>query len=207
MSMNGSYGGHNNNLMVQQRYKRFIEDADSSKVLYEGIQKKYDGYVNDFYWNIGAYLGEVKKGNWTNAGEYAFPRVKQAEVHPNEASLDSKAINVGEVINKANQYQQLVDSIGKLSSELESLKEYLGKNKLSVDNKNYEIRIDEIRDKIENTYRIMMQEFVDAVKDRAPFVHDFQVCVQKDYIRYYGNESSYNRGGKTWSRTRDGWTL
>ena len=52
-----------------------------------------------------------------------------------------------------------------------------------------------------------MNEFTDAVKDRAQFVHDFQVCVQKDWIRYFGNESSYNRGIKWWNRKDEGWNI
>ncbi len=203
MSMNGSYSAFNNNLLAQERYKKFVEDADSKKILVENIQKKFDDWVLEWLWNPVTYLKSKDK----TSGDYAFRRIRESENRPNESSLDSKAINVSEVTSLCDSFQeQIVDELTSLSAELEKLKESLGEKKLYVDGKNYELRIQEIIDKIEKEAKQYSKEFVDAVRDRAPFVHDFQVCVQKDYIRYFGNENSYGTA-KYWRRARDGWDI
>ena len=209
MGMNNSYSSFNNNLLKQSRYSRIVEDADDPKVLYENIKKKYDDYVSEWYWEWKRLPHEVVADQWGSdeAGKYARPKVKAAEVKPDESSLDGKAISVIVVNGMCSKYSEMITDINKISGELEDLKQKLGAKQLYLDNKNYEYRIDDIIEKIDHTYLKQMNEFVDAVKDRAQFVHDFQVCVQKDWIRYFGNESSYGRGRKWWNRRDDGWNL
>lgn len=208
MGMNNKYSSFNNNLLKQSRYSRIVEDADDPKVLYENIKKKYDGYVLEYDWNLKVYGEEIhNNGNWKDPGKYAFRKVKEAENKPNEADLSNKAVNVDVVKGWADKYSEMVTSISRISGELEALKKKIGAEKLYVDNKNYEIRIDDLINKIDKEYVKLMNEFTDAVKDRAQFVHDFQVCVQKDWIRYFGNESSYNRGIKWWNRKDEGWNI
>lgn len=209
MVMNGSYSPHCNKLKSEERYNRFIVDADSNRKLLDNMQKKYDDYVHEWYWvEKGWDAGAVLKDKFAHSGEagkYAYQKLREAEVKPDEASLDAKAINVTTVLSKCNQYDELVSKYIGIAGTLEVLKDSLGSQALSVDNMNYEIRIDEIIKKINDSKKIM-QEFVEAVKERAPFVHDFQVAVQKDYIRYYGNENSYGNP-KNWSRANNGWDI
>lgn len=207
MGMNNSYGSYCSQLMKEDRYKKFIEDADSSKVYYDGIQKKYDDAWNEFMWNPITYIGEVwNEGNWKDADRFAKKRVRENIHNADEGALEGFTVNVGEVKTQVDKYQSVIDDIASISAELESLREKLGKDKLSVDNKTYEVRIDEIIDKIDRIYRIPMQQFVDSLSERAQFVHDFQLCVAKDYCRYYGTNPPYNTK-KDWSRKDSGWDL
>ena len=210
MSMNNIYSSFNNNLLKQSRYKNIVDDADSNRVLYEGIKERYDKYVDEWYWSWGTSPGAVfgdTFGNSDEAGKYARPKVKADENKPDENKLDSNAISVKTVNDICTKYSEMITSINKISGELEALKQKIGAKQLYLDNKNYEFRIDDIIDKIDHKYLKQMNEFVEAVKDRAQFVHDFQICVQKDWIRYFGNDTSYGRGRKWWNRRDNGWDL
>ena len=209
MSMNGAYSSNNQELLRDDRYQKYVRDADSKRVLISDMKKKYDDYVSEWYWVVKGWDGiAVLKDKFAGSGEagqYAFQKLREEEAKPNEADLDSKAISVTDVNTKCDKYEDLIEKFNGIYGDLEVLKEKLGANCLSVNKMNFELRIDEIIDKIK-TYKITMQEFVDEVRDRSQFVHDFQVAVQKDYIRYYGNESSYGNA-KTWNRERDGWDI
>lgn len=207
MAMDGSYSSFNNNLLAQDRYQKFVKDAESKKELFENIQSKYEEYKNKYNWNLISYIGDgVQNGNWLDADRFAKSKIKNDVPSVNEAAFESKALDVTSVNTICGQYQELINSIGAISSDLEYLKEKIGKEKLSVDNKNYEIRIEEIITNIDNTYRKIMQEFIDAVKDRSSFLHDFQMCVAKDYCRYFGYRETYCVK-KHWNREKDGWYL
>ncbi len=207
MGMNKSYSGYCAQLMNRPTYKKFIEDADNPRTYYENIKKKYDDYVTSYMWNPITYLGEVfGEGNWKDADRYAKKKIRENTPQANEGALEGYCVNVDSVRKELQTYQSVVDDIRNISAELELLRDQLGKNKLYVDKKTYEVRIDEIIDKIDRTYRIPMQEFIDAAGERAPFVHDFQLCVAKDYYRYYGTNPPYNTK-KDWSRKDSGWDL
>lgn len=207
MGMNNNYSSYCNQLMNRHTYKKFIEDADCPKTYFENIKKKYDGYVDEYNWNLFTYLGQAfGEGNWWDADRYAKKKLRETTPQANEGALSGYCVNVDAVRSELQTYQSVVDGIRNISAELELLRDQLGKNKLYVDKKTYEIRIDEIIEKIDKTYRIPMQQFIDATNDRAPFIHDFQLCVAKDYYRYYGYNPPY-KTAKDWSRKDSGWDL
>lgn len=202
--MNGSYGAFNNTLMSKDPYNKIIADAECDNVYYENIDGKFNQYVDEWYKNASSEDREKDQNGADLAGKYARSKVKQAEPVPNVSSFEGKAIDVSTVLTKCSEYQDLIDNVKGLVDKLNNLKEKLGKEKLSVDGLDYESRIDEIINLIKEKYTPRFQEFVDAVGDRAQFVHDFQVAVQVDWYRYYDDESHYSCG-KSWSRVDKGW--
>lgn len=222
MSMDGAYGSHCQQLMQLERYQKFIRDADTPKVLYQNIQKKQNEFL--------AQINANKQYTLSRNGQYSYrnqpytnsiytqnqfnqqslqesinqARRKAIEAEPKMNSSSAYIVSSAAIKGICQRVQTEVDRYSQLLNDLEDLKEYVGQERLYIDNKNYEIRIDEIRDKIIK-YRRIMQEFVDSATERADFVEDFQKAVNKDYYRYYGTHGPY-KTKKDWDRANKGWS-
>ena len=221
MSMDGAYGSHCQQLMQQERYQKFIRDADSPKVLYENMSQKQTsflteinrnkqyllrssgdyGYRNNVCTNTVA-TNQVSQVDFRAVQEEA--RRKTIEAEPKRAQCSANICSATEIKGVCQRVQTEVDNMSKLLNNLEEIKEQVGQERLYVDNKNYEIRIDELKEKL-SKYKNIMQEFVDSATERAPFVEDFQNAVETDYYRYYGRLGVYNTA-KNWDRCNKGWT-
>lgn len=47
MTKSGGYGSYNDNLLKQDRYKKYVDDAETPKIYFEGIDEKYEKYVRE----------------------------------------------------------------------------------------------------------------------------------------------------------------
>lgn len=221
MSMDGAYGSHCQQLMQQERYQKFIRDADSPKVLYQNMDAKQRTYLSQINMNKqyvvrsnGQYgYRNTMYTNTTNTNTvnqqslqeaWNEARRKTIAAEPKLNACSANIVSSAAIKGICQRFQTEIDRLSQLFNDLEEVKEYVGQERLYVDNKNYEIRLDEIRDKIAK-YRTTMQEFVDSATERADFVQDFQQAVEKDYYRYYGKFGPYNTK-KDWDRTNKGWS-
>ncbi len=221
MSMDGAYGSHCQQLMQQERYQKFIRDADSPKVLYENMNQKQTQFLMSInsnkqylYRASGDYgyrnnqctntvnTNNISQTNFIAAKEEA--RRKTIEAEPKKTNCGSYIVSSAAIKGICQRVQTEVDNMSQLLNHLEEVKEQVGQERMYVDNKNYEIRIDEIKEKL-TKYRRIMQEFVDSATERADFVQDFQLAVELDYYRYFGKLGVYHTK-KNWDRSGKGWT-
>lgn len=221
MSMDGAYGSHCQQLMQQERYQKFIRDADSPKVLYENMNQKQTsflteinrnkqyllrssgdyGYRNNVCTNTVA-TNQIQQVDFRAVQEEA--RRKTIDAEPKKNASSGLVCSAAQIKGVCQRVQTEIDNMTQLLNNLEEIKEQVGQERIYVDNKNYEIRIDELKEKL-GKYKNTMQEFVDSATERAPFIEDFQNAVEKDYYRYYGKFGVYNTA-KNWDRSNRGWT-
>ncbi len=223
MSMNGAYGSHCQRLMQEERYQKFIRDADSPKALYEGMERKQTSFISeitrnkqtlirsqgDYGYRNNVCTNTVATNNVAPVTQIDFNAVREEARRKTIDAQPQKNVCTGLVVSSAaikgvcQRVQTEVDNLSQLLNNLEEVKEQVGQERIYVDNKNYEIRIDEIKEKL-TKYRTIMQEFVDSATERADFVQDFQEAVELDYYRYFGKVGVYNQK-KTWDRANKGW--
>ena len=222
MSMEGAYGSHCQRLMQEERYQKFIRDADSPKALYEGMSQKQTSFISEITRNKQYSLRTYGDYGYRNnvctntvavntvAPQVDFRQVqeearrKTIEAQPKRTKCSGQICSSSAITGICNRVQTEVDNLSNLLNNLENIKEKVGQERIYVDNKNYEIRIDELKEKI-TKYKTIMQEFVDSAAERAPFIEDFQNAVELDYYRYYGKFGVYNTK-KNWDRSGKGWS-